>query len=71
MKASEIREMSLDEMIRKRNDLKEELFNFRFQHGSNQLENTSKLMLTKKDLARVNTIIREFEIKQEKEKSGS
>ncbi len=71
MKASEIREMSLDEMIGKRNDIKQELLNFRFQHGSNQLENTSKLKLTKKDLARVNTIIREFEIKQQEKKSGS
>ncbi|MBI9086418.1 MAG: 50S ribosomal protein L29 [Desulfobacterales bacterium] len=57
MKASEIREMSLDEMRRKSKDLKEKLFTLRFQHATGQLENSRKLGQTKKDIARVNTII--------------
>ena len=59
MKPNEIREMSLEEMQRKRNDLKEEMFNLRFQHGVGQLENTAKLKQTKRDIARIETLIRE------------
>ena len=59
MKSNEIREMSLEEMQRKRNDLREEMFNLRFQHGVGQLENTAKLKQTKRDIARIETLIRE------------
>jgi large subunit ribosomal protein L29 len=59
MKASEIRDMSLEEVIRKEADLKQEWFNLRFQHGTGQLENTSKLKSIKRDIARVKTLIRE------------
>ncbi|HIJ55330.1 MAG TPA: 50S ribosomal protein L29 [Deltaproteobacteria bacterium] len=57
MKSSEIREMGLEEMQRKRDDLKEEMFNLRFQHGAGQLENTAKLKQTKHDIARIETLI--------------
>jgi large subunit ribosomal protein L29 len=63
MKASEIREMNFEEMQRKVNDLKEELFNLRFQHEIGQLENPNKMKQTRKDIARVKTIIREAELK--------
>ena len=59
MKSSEIREMGLEEMQRKRDDLKEEMFNLRFQHGVGQLENTAKLKQTKRDIARIETLIKE------------
>jgi large subunit ribosomal protein L29 len=59
MKASEIREMNTDELERRLTDLKEELFNFRFQHASGQLENTSRIKQTKRSIARVKTIMRE------------
>ena len=59
MKASEIRELSLEEMERKRNELKEALFNLHFQHGIGQLENTVRLKQTKQDIARLETILRE------------
>ena len=59
MKAREIREMGLEEMQRKRDDLREEMFNLRFQHGVGQLENTAKLKQTKRDIARVETLIKE------------
>ena len=62
MKASEIRAMSLDEMRRKAVDLKENLFTLRFQHATGQLENPRKLGQTKKDIARVNTIIRQSDL---------
>ena len=60
MKASEIKEMSLEEMQRKIGDLKEELFNLRFQHEIGQLENPQRMKQTKKDIARIYTIIREI-----------
>ena len=63
MKASEIKELSQDERQRKLEDLKEELFNLRFQHESGQLENTGKLKKTKRDIARVKTILRESSLK--------
>jgi len=59
MKSSEIREMGLEEMQRTRNDLKEEMFNLRFQNGVGQLENTAKLKQTKLDIARIETLIKE------------
>jgi large subunit ribosomal protein L29 len=66
MKTSEIRDMNLDEMQRKVSDLKEELFNLRFQHEIGQLENPQRLKQTKKDIARIGTIIREVTLNQKK-----
>lgn len=66
MKASEIRELSDAELGEKLNDLKAELFNLRFQHAINQLENPMRLAQVKKDIARVKTIIaqRQVAVKQ-------
>ena len=64
MKASEVRELSSEEILRKAADLKEELFNLRFQHEVGQLENPQKMKQTKRNIARVKTIIREFELKE-------
>ncbi len=69
MKAGEIRELGLAEMQRKRDDLKEALFNLRFQHEVGQLENSAKLKQTKRDIARLGTIIREVTYKQNIDKS--
>lgn len=68
MKASEIRELSREEMQRKVDDLREELFNLNFQHETGQLENSQKLKQTKRDVARIKTIMREVTLKQETEK---
>ena len=68
MKVSEIRELGPEEMQSKVDDLREELFNLRFQHGTGQLENTTKLKQAKKDIARLKTIIREVELKQDTQK---
>ncbi|MBW2621350.1 MAG: 50S ribosomal protein L29 [Deltaproteobacteria bacterium] len=60
MKASQLRDLSLEELTEKDKELKEELFNLRFQNATNQLENTARLPLTRKEIARVNTVIREI-----------
>lgn len=59
MKASEIRGMDREEMLRKVTELKEELFNLRFQHEIGQLENAQKLKQVKRYIARVKTILSE------------
>ena len=63
MKATEIRELSDKELQEKLNDLKAELFNLRFQHAINQLDNPMRLNIVKKDIARVKTQIRANEHK--------
>ena len=59
MKMSEIRELGQEETQQKLKDLKEELFNFRFQHEIGQLENTAKLKMLRQDIARINTALKE------------
>ena len=66
MKASEIRNLSVQELNEKLSDLKSELFNLRFQHAISQLENPMRLGAVKKDIARVKTIIREKELAERK-----
>ena len=56
MKASELRELSVDDLVAKETDLAEELFKMKFQHGIRPLENTAKLSLLKKDISRVKTL---------------
>ena len=60
MKASEIRDMSVEEMNEK---LAGQLFALRFQLAVNQLDNTARLKAVKKDIARIKTVLRENEIK--------
>ena len=62
MKASEIREMTSEELNQKLTDLKAELFNLRFQLAINQLDNPMRISAVKKDIARVKTVIRENEL---------
>ena len=64
MKASELREMTLAELNQKLIDLKAELFNLRFQHTVNQLDNPLRLTAVRKDIARVKTLIGENERKK-------
>ncbi|MCI9509340.1 MAG: 50S ribosomal protein L29 [Angelakisella sp.] len=63
MKPAEIRELSMAELTQKLSDLKAELFNLRFQHAINQLDNPLRLQVVRKDIARVKTVIREKELK--------
>ena len=62
MKIKEIRELSLEELKSKLGDLKSELFNLRFQHATNQLNNPMKIVETKKSIAKVMTVIKEKEM---------
>ncbi|MBW2039364.1 MAG: 50S ribosomal protein L29 [Deltaproteobacteria bacterium] len=59
MRARELQELSIDELLQKEKDLKEEFFNLRFQHATGQLENVMRLSQVKHDIARVKTILRE------------
>ena len=59
MKVTEIRKLSAEELEKKLRELKEELFNLRFQHAINQLENPHRIADVKKDIARVKTILNE------------
>lgn len=59
MQAKEMRELSGEELVRKRRELTEELFRLRLKRVTSQLENPMKLRETKRDLARVETVLRE------------
>lgn len=62
MKISEVRDMSVNDLNEKLAELKDELFNLRFQHAVNQLENPMRLKVVKKDIARIKTVLREIEL---------
>lgn len=57
MKASEFRDLSIEELEVKEKELSEALFNLKFQHATGQLDNTAQLNKTGKDIARVKTIL--------------
>ncbi len=62
MKAKELKELTVEELRKRERDSKEELFNLRFQHSTGQLENAARMGLVKKDIARIETIIRQKEL---------
>jgi large subunit ribosomal protein L29 len=62
MKAKELRDLSKAELSEKEKELGQELFNLRFQKATGQLGNTGQLGKTKKDLARVKTVLQEIEV---------
>ncbi len=64
MKANEVRKMSSSELEAKLVDLKKDLFMLRMQHATNQLDNPVKISQVKKDIARVQTILREKQLEQ-------
>ena len=65
MKASDLRELSVEELKDREENLSQELFNLRFQRAANQLENKMKIKNTKKDRARILTVIKEKAIEDE------
>ncbi|HHV46318.1 MAG TPA: 50S ribosomal protein L29 [Tissierellia bacterium] len=67
MKAKEIRQMSDQELNTKLMDLKNELFNLRFQLATGQLDNPMRIKAVRKDIARIKTIVRERELGIRKE----
>ena len=57
MKIQDIRELSAQELEDKVKNLKQELFNLRFQNATNQLDNTSRIKEVRKNIARIQTVI--------------
>lgn len=66
MKANKLRDLTQDELMRKVTELKEELFNLRFQLATGQLENPMRIREIKKTIARTQTVIRERELNEQK-----
>ena len=64
MKTAELRNMTAAELEAKAAELKKNLFTLRMQHATNQLENPTQINVVKKDIARVQSIIREKELEQ-------
>ena len=64
MKATEIRELNMVELRDKLKELKDELFNLRFQLAVNQLDNPTRIKAVKKDIARVKTVMQELDAKE-------
>ena len=64
MKINEIFDMTNEELDQKLADLKAELFNLRFQHATNQLDNPRVITDVKRTIARIKTILRDRELKQ-------
>ena len=59
MKADKVREMSADELNAKERELSEQLFKLRFQKSIGQLDNALKIRETRRDIARVKTVLRQ------------
>ncbi|MCI2058033.1 MAG: 50S ribosomal protein L29 [Oscillibacter sp.] len=61
MKATEVRKMNAEQLNEKLAGLKKDLFYLRMQHATNQLDNPLKIQETKRDIARVKTVLRELQ----------
>ncbi len=64
MKANEIRNLSVDELGKKLDELKKDLFMLRMQHATNHLDNPIKISNVRRDIARVKTVLREKQLGQ-------
>lgn len=69
MKLNEIKDLTTAELERKVDDLKQELFNLRFQLATGQLDNPMRIRMVRRDIARAKTILRERELKNAANKS--
>ena len=65
MKAKELKNLSVEQLTKKLDDLKKDLFTLRMQHATNQLDNPLQIAVVKKEIARVKTILREKELRPE------
>ena len=61
MKAKDLRDLSIEELRERETGLKQELFNLRFQKATGELSNTANLGKTRRDLARVKTVLKDLE----------
>jgi large subunit ribosomal protein L29 len=62
MNAEEYRERTFEELQQMQRDLRQDVFNLRFQHSTGQLDDVSRLRMAKRNLARVKTVLREHEL---------
>jgi large subunit ribosomal protein L29 len=63
MKKEQMRELTKDELLQRRLEMEEELFNLRMQKGSKELDNPLRLRILKRNIGRINTILREDQLK--------
>jgi large subunit ribosomal protein L29 len=71
MKASQMRDMSREDLVLEETALREQLFKLRFQAATGQLESASRVRGVRKDIARVQTILREMELADNAKKQGA
>ncbi len=71
MKASQMREMSREDLVLEEAELREQLFKLRFQAATGQLESASRVNSVRKDIARVQTVLREMELAEVAKKQGA
>ena len=64
MQAKELKSLTSEELMNKLNDFKSELFSLRFQLATGQLENTARIKVVKKDIARVKTVLAERKLNE-------
>lgn len=64
MEPKQLREMSTDDLAQKRGELREEIFHLKLRRATSRLENPMKLRQSKRDLARVETVLRERELEK-------
>jgi large subunit ribosomal protein L29 len=63
MKKEQMRELTKEELLQRRSEIEEELFNLRVQRASKELDNPLRLRILKREIAQVNTILREDELR--------
>jgi large subunit ribosomal protein L29 len=71
MKASQMRDMSKEDLVLEQVALREQLFKLRFQVATGQLEGAARMRGVRKDIARVQTILREMELAEQAKKQGA
>jgi large subunit ribosomal protein L29 len=71
MKATEIRDLADADLVQKLKDTRAELFNLRFQLATGQLDNTGRIAIVKKDIARLHTELRARELRAQRDAAAS
>lgn len=71
MKASELRKLTIEELINKEKELKNELFNLKFQDATGQTENPIRIRIVRRDIARIQTILNEKDKESKRERGES
>ncbi len=70
MKASKMRDMSREDLVQEDTELRQQLFKLRFQTASGQLESASRIRSVRRDIARIQTLLRELELEEERKQKS-